>query len=152
MAFTGLNQPFPGDRRLRQRNCGAAVVSAVRVIASTCNHVHQQSRRFSHRRSGYLRHHAIHSTTSAFACTATLHTLMQVHTLCVGQAASMGSLILAAGARRFALPNARIMTHQPHSQGIGVRWCLLTTLTWCTGASYRHYDTRARNHQVKTAA
>jgi ATP-dependent Clp protease protease subunit len=32
----------------------------------------------------------------------------------------MGSLLLAAGARRFALPNSRIMTHQPHSQGIGV--------------------------------
>jgi ATP-dependent Clp protease protease subunit len=38
-----------------------------------------------------------------------------VSTLCVGQAASMGSLLLAAGApgQRFALPNARIMVHQP---------------------------------------
>src|SRR5205809_2948050 len=38
-----------------------------------------------------------------------------VSTLCVGQAASMGSLLLAAGAKdlRFALPNARIMVHQP---------------------------------------
>src|SRR5262249_11361548 len=38
-----------------------------------------------------------------------------VSTLCVGQAASMGSLLLAAGAKdmRFALPNARIMLHQP---------------------------------------
>jgi ATP-dependent Clp protease protease subunit len=38
-----------------------------------------------------------------------------VATLCVGQAASMGSLLLAAGAKdqRFALPNARIMVHQP---------------------------------------
>ena len=36
-------------------------------------------------------------------------------TLCIGQAASMGSLLLAAGAKdlRFALPNARIMIHQP---------------------------------------
>jgi len=36
-------------------------------------------------------------------------------TICVGQAASMGSLLLAAGApgKRFALPHARIMTHQP---------------------------------------
>lgn len=36
-------------------------------------------------------------------------------TLCVGQAASMGSLLLAAGApgMRFATPNARIMVHQP---------------------------------------
>jgi ATP-dependent Clp protease, protease subunit len=38
-----------------------------------------------------------------------------VSTLCAGQAASMGSLLLAAGAKdlRFALPNARIMVHQP---------------------------------------
>ena len=38
-----------------------------------------------------------------------------VSTLCIGQAASMGSLLLAAGAKdmRFALPNARIMVHQP---------------------------------------
>jgi len=38
-----------------------------------------------------------------------------VATLCIGQAASMGSLLLAAGAKgnRFALPNARIMVHQP---------------------------------------
>ena len=38
-----------------------------------------------------------------------------VTTLCVGQAASMGSLLLAAGQKdkRFALPNARIMMHQP---------------------------------------
>ncbi len=39
----------------------------------------------------------------------------KVSTLCVGQAASMGSLLLCAGepGLRFALPNARIMVHQP---------------------------------------
>ncbi len=38
-----------------------------------------------------------------------------VSTLCIGQAASMGSLLLAAGeeGKRYALPNARIMVHQP---------------------------------------
>ena len=38
-----------------------------------------------------------------------------VSTLCVGQAASMGSLLLAAGdpGKRFALPNSRVMIHQP---------------------------------------
>jgi ATP-dependent Clp protease protease subunit len=38
-----------------------------------------------------------------------------VSTLCIGQAASMGSLLLAAGQKdmRFALPNSRIMLHQP---------------------------------------
>ena len=39
----------------------------------------------------------------------------KVNTLCIGQAASMGSFLLAAGAegKRFSLPNSRIMVHQP---------------------------------------
>ena len=39
----------------------------------------------------------------------------QIMTVCIGQAASMGSLLLAAGTKgkRYALPNARIMVHQP---------------------------------------
>ncbi|MDR2117869.1 MAG: ATP-dependent Clp endopeptidase proteolytic subunit ClpP [Planctomycetaceae bacterium] len=39
-----------------------------------------------------------------------------VATYCIGQAASMGALLLTAGTqgKRFALPNARIMIHQPH--------------------------------------
>jgi ATP-dependent Clp protease protease subunit len=38
-----------------------------------------------------------------------------VATLCMGQAASMGSLLLSAGAKgmRYVLPNARVMVHQP---------------------------------------
>jgi ATP-dependent Clp protease protease subunit len=38
-----------------------------------------------------------------------------IATLCIGQAASMGSLLLAAGTAgmRYALPNARVMVHQP---------------------------------------
>jgi ATP-dependent Clp protease protease subunit len=44
----------------------------------------------------------------------------KIATLCIGQAASMGSLLLAAGeaGMRYALPNSRIMVHQPHG---GVR-------------------------------
>lgn len=43
-----------------------------------------------------------------------------VSTICVGMAASMGAVLLAGGAKgkRFALPNAEIMIHQPHGQGI----------------------------------
>ena len=39
----------------------------------------------------------------------------QVSTMCIGQACSMGSFLLMAGAKgkRFALPNSRIMIHQP---------------------------------------
>jgi len=41
-------------------------------------------------------------------------------TYCVGQAASMGAVLLAAGTKgkRFALPHARILIHQPHMSGL----------------------------------
>lgn len=44
-----------------------------------------------------------------------------VSTICIGQAASMGSLLLTAGAKgkRYALPLARIMIHQPHGGAQG---------------------------------
>ena len=44
-----------------------------------------------------------------------------VTTICVGMAASMGAILLAAGAKgkRFSLPNSRIMIHQPHGAATG---------------------------------
>jgi len=44
-----------------------------------------------------------------------------ISTICVGQAASMGSLLLAAGAKgkRYSLPHSRIMIHQPHGGAQG---------------------------------
>ncbi len=50
---------------------------------------------------------AIYDTMQFISC--------PVHTYCIGQAASMGAVLLTAGAagHRFALPNARIMIHQP---------------------------------------
>ena len=54
--------------------------------------------------------------TSGLAIYDTIqHVRPQVATYCIGQAASMGAVILAAGApgKRVALPNARIMIHQP---------------------------------------
>ncbi|MBF0409222.1 MAG: ATP-dependent Clp endopeptidase proteolytic subunit ClpP [Candidatus Riflebacteria bacterium] len=45
-----------------------------------------------------------------------------VNTICIGQAASMGAVLLAAGApgKRFALPNSRIMIHQPSGGAQGM--------------------------------
>src|SRR5499425_3884573 len=45
-----------------------------------------------------------------------------VTTICVGQCASMGAVLLAAGApgKRYALPNSRILIHQPHIMGGGI--------------------------------
>jgi len=44
-----------------------------------------------------------------------------VQTICIGQAASMAAVLLAAGAKgkRFSLPNSRILIHQPLMQGLG---------------------------------
>jgi len=44
-----------------------------------------------------------------------------VHTICIGQAASMGAVLLAAGEKkhRFTLPNSRVMIHQPLSSAQG---------------------------------
>jgi ATP-dependent Clp protease protease subunit len=49
------------------------------------------------------------------------HVKPDVSTVCVGMAASMGSIILTSGAKgkRFALPNADVMIHQPHGGAEG---------------------------------
>jgi len=54
--------------------------------------------------------------TAGLAIYDTMHYVRApVSTICMGQAASMGALLLSAGAkgRRFSLPNSRIMIHQP---------------------------------------
>jgi len=45
-----------------------------------------------------------------------------IMTICIGQAASMAAVLLAAGTtkKRFALPNSRILIHQPHIMGGGI--------------------------------
>ncbi|HIH1346291.1 TPA: ATP-dependent Clp endopeptidase proteolytic subunit ClpP [Staphylococcus aureus] len=56
------------------------------------------------------------SVTAGFAIYDTIqHIKPDVQTICIGMAASMGSFLLAAGAngKRFALPNAEVMIHQP---------------------------------------
>ena len=56
------------------------------------------------------------SVTAGFAIYDTIqHIKPDVQTICIGMAASMGSFLLARGAKgkRFALPNAEVMIHQP---------------------------------------
>jgi len=56
------------------------------------------------------------SVTSGLAMYDTMQYVRpEISTVCIGQAASMGSFLLCAGAKgkRYALPNARIMVHQP---------------------------------------
>ncbi len=57
------------------------------------------------------------SVTAGLAIVDTMnHVKPAISTVCVGMAASMGAVILSSGAKgkRFALPNAEIMIHQPH--------------------------------------
>lgn len=61
------------------------------------------------------------SITSGMAIYDTMQFVRpDVTTICIGQAASMGALLLCAGAagKRFALPNARILIHQPSMGGL----------------------------------
>ena len=62
------------------------------------------------------------SVTAGFAIYDTMqHVKPDVSTLCVGQAASFGAVLLAGGAKgkRFVLPNSRVLIHQPWVQGLG---------------------------------
>ena len=78
----------------------------LRKRRSRCTSIHRAVWSLRH---GDLRHHELHPSAGV--------------DLVTGQAASMASLLLAAGAKgqRFALPNARIMLHQPSSSFKGWR-------------------------------
>ena len=63
------------------------------------------------------------SITSGMAIYDTMQFVKNdVMTICIGQAASMAAVLLAAGApkKRYALPNSRILIHQPHIMGGGI--------------------------------
>jgi len=98
------------------------------------------------------------SVTAGLAIYDTMQFLKcDVATYCVGQAASMGAVLMAAGAakKRFALPNARIMIHQPWGgvQGqaadisiqakeiLRLRDCLNGILSYHTGKSLSDIET-----------
>ena len=62
--------------------------------------------------------------TAGMAIYDTMHYIKcDVSTVCIGMAASMGSFLLAGGAKgkRFALPNSEIMIHQPAIHGNGIQ-------------------------------
>ena len=62
------------------------------------------------------------SITSALAMYDTMQYVKpDISTICIGQAASAGAVLLAAGAKgkRYALPNSRVLIHQPHGGATG---------------------------------
>ena len=95
---------FLGDADRRphgQPDHRPAAVPRGRGSRSATSPVHQLARRRRHRRPRHLRHDAVPARAG-------------VSTICIGMAASMASVLLAAGAKgkRYALPNSRIMIHQ----------------------------------------
>jgi len=73
------------------------------------------------------------SVTAGLAIIDTMnHLKSDISTVCVGMAASMGAHILAAGkkGKRFALPNAEIMIHQPHGGAEGQTSDLAIRAEW----------------------
>ena len=72
-------------------------------------------------------HIYINSPGGSVTAGMALYDIMQfikcdIRTYCIGLAASMGSLLLAAGTtgKRYILPHARVMIHQPHISGTGI--------------------------------
>jgi ATP-dependent Clp protease protease subunit len=98
------------------------------------------------------------SITSGLAIYDTMRFIKpDVSTICLGQAASMAAVVLAAGTKgkRFALPHARILIHQPSIDGlegqatdikiyaeelVRIRSVLSTILSQTTGQSYETID------------
>ncbi len=91
-----------------------------------------------------------------------------VTTICVGQAASMGALLLAAGApgKRFALPNSRILIHQPSMSGLAgqatdidihakeilrLRECMNSILSRHTGQQFERIEKDVERDYIMTA-
>ena len=108
------------------------------------------------------------SVTSGLAILDTMRYIRpNVSTLCIGQAMSMGAVLLAAGekGKRLALPNSRIMLHQPHGgiQGtasdieihtreiLRLRGCIVDLLASYTGKSPEEINDDADRDFVLTA-
>ncbi len=89
----------PGERRCGQQPRRPDAVPPVRGCEGRHSHVHQLPRRLDHGRDGHLRHHAIHH--------------LRRHTYCIGQAASMGAVLLTAGATGKRNAPAQQPDHDP---------------------------------------
>ena len=120
-------------------------------------HVHQLARWLVHRADRDLRHHAVRPSRHR-------------RPSCLGQAASAAAVLLGAGApgKRFALPNARILIHQPAIAGgdygqasdieiqanevLRMRTWLEETLAMHTGRTLEQVETDIERDKILTAA
>jgi ATP-dependent Clp protease protease subunit len=116
----------------------------------------------------------INSPGGSFTALTAIYDTMQyvrpdIQTYCLGQAASAAAVLLGAGApgKRYALPNARILIHQPAMEGTGgmasdleiqanevlrMRMWLETTLAHHTGRSVEQIEKDIERDKILTAA
>jgi ATP-dependent Clp protease protease subunit len=128
--YTRQRQYSTGDILLDNRIIffGAAGSNIYEPIITdmTANVVIQQMLYLQYENKTQEIHFYINSPGGSVTATLAIYDIMQflecpIATYCVGSAASGAAVLLAAGTkgRRYALPNSRVMIHQPWSQGVG---------------------------------
>lgn len=128
--YTKQRQYGTGDILLDNRiiffgNFGSQIVEPI-ITDVTANAVIQQMLYLQYENRTQDIHFYINSPGGSVTATLALYDTMQflecpIATYCMGMAASGGAILLTAGTKgkRYALPHAKVMIHQPWSQGIG---------------------------------
>jgi ATP-dependent Clp protease protease subunit len=114
------------DNRIIFFGCIGSTVYEPIINDVTANAVIQQMLYLQHENRQQEIHFYINSPGGSVTSTLAIYDTMQflecpISTYCMGMAASGAAVLLAAGAKgkRYTLPNAKVMIHQPWSQGIG---------------------------------
>jgi ATP-dependent Clp protease, protease subunit len=114
------------DNRIIFFGCASGNVYEPIITDMTANIVIQQMLYLQYENSTQEIHFYINSPGGSVTSTLAIYDTMQflqcpINTYCMGIAASGAAILLAAGTRgkRFVLPHAKVMIHQPWSQGIG---------------------------------
>jgi ATP-dependent Clp protease protease subunit len=112
------------DNRIIFFGCSGSSIYDPAITTLTANLAIQQMLYLQYENRNQEIHFYINSPGGEVSATLALYDTMQflecpVVTYCMGQAASGGAVLLAAGAKgkRYALPHARVMIHQPHVPG-----------------------------------
>jgi len=114
------------ENRIIFFGCAGGTFYAPEINDITANVVIQQMLYLQYENRNQEIHFYINSPGGSVTSTLAIYDTMQflecpIATYCIGMAASGAAILLAAGAtgKRFALPHAKVMVHQPWSQGIG---------------------------------
>jgi ATP-dependent Clp protease, protease subunit len=114
------------DNRIIFFGCSSGNVYEPIITDTTANLVIQQMLYLQYENRNQEIHFYINSPGGSVTATLAIYDIMQflecpISTYCMGMVASGAAVLLAAGTKgkRFALPHAKVMIHQPWSQGIG---------------------------------